>query len=117
MSKQTPLERVSAWLHWKKLELKRQYKEHPLRKEILDNELDFANDVEALIAEVRSLQNEVHRLNKQLADAPIVYGCNIVITDPSSPLEFMGPNARVVSATHSAKLVDIRLITNEIEEE
>lgn len=112
MTEQTPLERMSAWLHWKKLELESQYKEHPLRKEILDNELDFANDVEALIAEVRSLQNEVHRLNKQLADAPIVYG----IGQPGEPYdsdEDYWWTTRSGEDTHTARLVDICLIANE----
>lgn len=95
--------------------------------------------VEQLIAEIRRLQNahvacpacgsdwdlnqpdtfhtqlvdERNLLKKQIADAPTIH---LQFTEMEGHDEFSGMSVQDDFHTHTARLVDIRLITNEIEE-
>jgi hypothetical protein len=65
---------------------------------------ELAVGVSKLIAEIRSLQNEVRRLQKQIADAPICYGRKYG-TGWLASGEHQQPHD-----THTMKLVEIKKI-------
>jgi hypothetical protein len=69
--------------------------------------------VHKLIAEIRRLNADLESVRTTIAAAPTVYGGHLVLTDPSSGLEFMGPHGRPIGATHTARLVEIKKIGEE----
>lgn len=80
--------------------------------------LSRSNAIHSLIAEIRSLRNEVTRLQKERADAPIVGGVEMTamgdtwirwdqcIIPPINGVNRSG----LPTATHTARLVDIQEI-------